>query len=80
MALKWYSVVVDCHDVASQARWWADVLDWQAIYEAADEVVIVPGCWPGATLADVGQPAAATFNVLRDPEGNELCVLSAREG
>jgi len=48
MALKWYSVVVDCHDVASQARWWADVLDWQAIYEAADEVVIVPGCWPGA--------------------------------
>jgi len=34
----------------------------------------------GATLADVGQPATATFNVLRDPEGNELCVLSAREG
>jgi hypothetical protein len=42
MSLRWYSVVVDCHDVAAQARWWARVLDWQVIYEADDEVVIVP--------------------------------------
>jgi hypothetical protein len=31
----------------------------------------------GATYADVGQPADASFTVLRDPEGNELCVLRA---
>nr|AIA15148.1 Unknown Function [uncultured bacterium] len=31
----------------------------------------------GATHADVGQPADASFTVLRDPEGNELCVLRA---
>ena len=31
----------------------------------------------GATLADVGQPADASFTVMRDPEGNELCVLRA---
>ncbi len=43
MALRWYSVVVDCHDVAAQARWWAQALDWQTIYEAPDEVVLVPG-------------------------------------
>jgi hypothetical protein len=42
MSLRWYSVVVDCHDVAAQARWWARILDWQTIYEAEDEVVIVP--------------------------------------
>jgi hypothetical protein len=42
MSLRWYSVVVDCRDVAAQARWWAAVLDWQIIYEADDEVVIVP--------------------------------------
>ena len=42
MSLRWYSVVVDCRDVAAQARWWADVLDWQIIYEAEDEVVVVP--------------------------------------
>ncbi len=29
----------------------------------------------GATRADVGQPADASFTVLRDPDGNELCVL-----
>jgi hypothetical protein len=42
MSLRWYSVVIDCHDIAAQSRWWADVLNWQIIYEADDEVVIVP--------------------------------------
>ena len=42
MALRWYSVVVDCHDVAAQATWWAAALGWNAIYEADDEVVLVP--------------------------------------
>ena len=42
MTLRWYSVVIDCHDIAAQARWWARVLNWQIIYEAVDEVVIVP--------------------------------------
>jgi hypothetical protein len=40
--LRWYSTVVDCHDVAAQARWWADALCWKVVYEADDEVVIVP--------------------------------------
>jgi Glyoxalase-like domain len=42
MSLRWYSVVIDCHDFAAQARWWAGVLDWQIIYESDDEVVIMP--------------------------------------
>lgn len=42
MSLRWYSVVIDCHDTAAQARWWADVLNWQIIYEADDEVAVVP--------------------------------------
>ena len=33
----------------------------------------------GATRVDVGQSASATWDVLADPEGNEFCVLSARE-
>ncbi|HEV2451267.1 MAG TPA: VOC family protein [Streptosporangiaceae bacterium] len=33
----------------------------------------------GATRADVGQ-GDQTWVVLSDPEGNELCVLSSREG
>jgi len=31
----------------------------------------------GAARADVGQPADSSFTVLRDPEGNEFCVLRA---
>jgi hypothetical protein len=42
MAVRWYSVVVDCADVAAQAQWWASALDWRKVYEAEDEVVIVP--------------------------------------
>lgn len=33
----------------------------------------------GATHADVGQTDEHTWTVLRDPEGNEFCVLSSRD-
>jgi catechol 2,3-dioxygenase-like lactoylglutathione lyase family enzyme len=42
MSLRWYTVVIDCHDVKAQSRWWAGVLGWQIAYEADDEVVVVP--------------------------------------
>jgi catechol 2,3-dioxygenase-like lactoylglutathione lyase family enzyme len=42
VTVRWYTVVVDCQDLAAQARWWAGVLDWRLVYEAADEAVIVP--------------------------------------
>ena len=134
MALKWYTVVVDCKDISAQARWWADVLDWQIVFEQEDEVAIVPRHaedkrlsaqeWTrvgpglvfvpvpegktvknrlhidlaphlsddrdalidellakGATRADIGQDKGegTTWSVLADPEGNEFCVLSARD-
>jgi Glyoxalase-like domain len=131
MSVRWYSVVIDCHDVAAQAAWWAQVLDWPVVYEADDEVVIVPphtldstrsvpflerapglvfvpvpegkelknrlhlDLAPpvdgdqaaevgrlealGARRVDVGQGPEVTWVVLADPEGNEFCVLSARD-
>lgn len=33
----------------------------------------------GATIIDVGEPDDATWTVLADPDGNEFCVLSARD-
>jgi len=42
MSLRWYSVDIDCHDIAAQARWWAAVLEWHIIYEADDEVFVGP--------------------------------------
>ena len=42
MALRWYTIVVDCLDVSAQAEWWRETLGWQKVYEAEDEVVIIP--------------------------------------
>ena len=42
MGVRWYSVVVDCRDVAAQSTWWGAALDWKKVYEAEDEVVLVP--------------------------------------
>lgn len=131
MAIRWYSVVIDAHDVAAQARWWADVLSWQIVYEGTDEMVIAPEVavrqsedpestpfadrspgWVfvtvpegktiknrlhmdlapetdheaelqrlldrGARRVDVGQ-GEVSWTVLADPEGNEFCLLSARD-
>ena len=132
MSIRWYSAVVDCRDVAAQSRRWAEALDWRIIYEAADEVVVVPPHAldpardipplersPGlifvsvpegkavknrlhidlAPAPDAGQeaevrrledrgarrvgigqdPEKVSWVVMADPEGNEFCVLSARE-
>ncbi len=132
MTLRWYTIVVDCRDVAAQAEWWRETLGWQKIYEAGDEVVIIPSHvtedtlrdtpWHqvgpglvfvsvaddkqvknrlhidlaphttddrdgeiarllerGATRVDVGQSPDAGWDVFADPEGNEFCVLSARD-
>lgn len=42
MSIRWHGTVVDCRDIAAQARWWADVLDWRIAYEEDDAVVVVP--------------------------------------
>lgn len=139
MALKWYTIVVDCQDPQAQARWWAEALDWVIVYDSEDEAVAVPkhaleeqeqapitdlATWMrrgqglvfvpvpegkqvknrlhidlaphtsqdreaeiqrlidlGATRVDVGQDEQeVTWTVLADPEGNEFCVLSSRDG
>jgi hypothetical protein len=43
MALRWYTTVIDSTDPRSLAAWWAKALEWQTVYEADDEAVIIPG-------------------------------------
>jgi predicted enzyme related to lactoylglutathione lyase len=118
MASRFYTVVVDAHDPATLARFWAAVLDWNIVFEDDEEVVVAKdeNTYPGlvfvpvpeakavknrlhidlapddrdaevarivalgATHADVGQGDEQTWVVLADPEGNEFCVLRARDG
>ena len=51
MALRWYTVVVDSHDVATLAEWWRETLEWQQVYSSDDEVVIVPPHLLDASIA-----------------------------
>ena len=40
MSLRFYTMVIDSHDVKAQAYWWARALGWEVTYEADDEFVI----------------------------------------
>src|SRR3954468_24300152 len=40
MAVTWEQVVVDAHDPARLARWWAEALGYKIVAEAPDEVEI----------------------------------------
>lgn len=42
MGIRWYSTVIDCRDVASQSRWWAEALGWVVGHEGGGEVTLVP--------------------------------------
>lgn len=71
MALLWYTVVVDSHDMAAQARWWAQTLGWKVGYEDDEEVVIAP---PDATE----DPVDTLEEWQRQPQ--ELVFVTVPEG
>ena len=69
MSVRWYSVVIDCKDVAALSRWWANVLDWRIVYAADDEVVLVPPyALDDASPVPVGERGPGLIFV-RVPEG-----------
>ncbi|HET6877341.1 MAG TPA: VOC family protein [Jatrophihabitans sp.] len=42
MSLVWEQIVVDSRDPSALGRWWADVLGWVVVNDAADEFEIRP--------------------------------------
>ncbi|HEY9294207.1 MAG TPA: VOC family protein [Microlunatus sp.] len=42
MSLRWYSMVVESTDHRRLARWWADALGWELIFDLDTECVLVP--------------------------------------
>ncbi|ROO61697.1 putative enzyme related to lactoylglutathione lyase [Micromonospora sp. Llam0] len=55
MASQWENLVVDAHDPARLARWWAQALGYQIVHEAPDEVEIrrAPDQLPGLIFVPV---------------------------
>ncbi len=74
MSLRWYSVVVDSHDVAALARWWAETLDYRIVYEDDHEVVIIPPGMSEDPITDPAKWAAAGLGLtfVPVPEGKTL--------
>jgi hypothetical protein len=90
MGSRLTEIVVDCHDPAAQAAFWAAALVPEAktvknrlhldlrpvggSHQAEVERLIGLGARP----ADIGQ-GEVPWVVLADPEGNEFCVLGSLE-
>jgi len=55
VASQWENLVVDAHDPARLARWWAQALGYQIVHEAPDEVEIrrSPDQLPGLIFVPV---------------------------
>jgi catechol 2,3-dioxygenase-like lactoylglutathione lyase family enzyme len=78
MTVRFYQVVVDAQDPFRLARWWADVLGYEVLYETANEVIIgaAPDQYPGICFVPVGD-AKTTKNRLHidlDPDDHEAEV------
>ena len=57
MTLQWEQVIVDAQDPAALGRWWASVLDWVVVNDAADEFEIRPAAdvTPGLLFVPVAE-------------------------
>ncbi|MCW2867094.1 MAG: glyoxalase, partial [Marmoricola sp.] len=72
MSLRWYSTVIDCHDIAAQAQWWAETLGWRTEFQDEHEVCLVPphtAELPGTTPWEQVGPGLVFVPV---PEGKEV--------
>ena len=61
MSLEWEQVIVDAADPVALGRWWADLLGWVVVDDAADEFEIQPtqGRLPGLLFVLVDEPKRA---------------------
>lgn len=87
MASRWYTVVIDAQDPARLARWWAQVLGYQIVYEGASEVGIARDghTYPGIAFVAATQAKDGRNRIHldlnpddRDAEVERLVNMGAR--
>lgn len=74
MSLRWYTVVIDCHDPQAQARWWADALDWVVVYDTPDEAVAIPKHASAEPIADLDEWLRSSPGLVFVPVPEEKTV------
>ena len=77
MSVRWYTVVIDCQDVAAQARWWAEVLGYYAMPLLwRDRVIGWANCAGAGSDVEVGYvdraPTGGTYAKALDAEIERL--------
>ncbi|WP_433916829.1 VOC family protein [Streptomyces sp. NBC_01744] len=80
MAVSFYSIVVDAHDLPSLARLWCRVLDWKLLFEADDEIVIGADkdAVPGITFVPVPEEKAVKNRLHIDLAPDDQATEVAR--
>ncbi len=75
MATRFYQLVVDARDPSLLARWWAEVLGYDVLYETADEAIIGtdPTQYPGICFVRVNDAKAIKnrLHIDLDPDDHE---------
>ena len=70
MALRWYTTVIEITDPRGLAGWWAEAAHWTKVYEADEEVVIVPTHMADEQYQQTPwEQAASGLVFVRVPEG-----------
>jgi len=86
MAVSLYQIAIDCHDAPRLARFWAEVLDWQIVYEDPEEIIIGAGAsaLPGIVFLTVPEDKTVKNRLHldlrpddRDAEVERLLALGA---
>jgi len=72
MSTRLFSVVIDAADPRALGHWWRDALGWEVMYQAPDEVVVVPpnalevADIPGLVFVEVNDPKRGKNRVHLD--------------
>ena len=76
MALRWYTVVIDCRDPQAQAHWWAETLDYQVVNDTADEAVAIPKGMSEDAVTDLDEWMGLVDSINVGQRGRVRCALN----
>jgi len=79
MAVRFYQLIVKANDPSQLARWWAEVLGYEVLYETAYEVIIGtdPARYPGICFVPDSNPKVTQnrLHIDLDPDDQEAEVV-----
>jgi catechol 2,3-dioxygenase-like lactoylglutathione lyase family enzyme len=66
--VRWFSIVVDCHDPVAQAGWWAEVLGWEVAHQDGGSTLVPPPAVGADGVGASSSGAILEFVPVPDPK------------